>query len=555
MAADAPAAFFSYCRDDSDFALRLAEDLKAAGAAVWIDQLDIEPGMRWDRAVEDALNSCPRMLVILSPASVESDNVRDEISFALRKQKTIIPVLYLECDIPLRLERHQHIDFRTDHARGLKGLLKALGIAEPTPSTVYAHREQDRQAEKSGMTALRRRRESRIQIGDPIHFEYTIAQITTHAYRIPIRNTSQTETIKNVNVSLTDIKPQPPEYTWGSTMRLHWKDDNRPKDAPPTFKFTRTRDLQAGTPEEIDFVFASVGAAEIFVFHTVENIDQRIPRPAEKYRMTVEAKGDNVPSETATFDVWIQNGVLQCQAAKQERATRATRTYVAAQRRVTVPKVEDRAKPCQLRELRTLTGHAGSVMAAAVTLDGQRAVSASGAKTLKVWELVSGRELLTLAGHTAPVYGVAVTPDGKRAVSASEDATLKVWDLENGRSLCTLQGHSDYVYGVAVTPDGKRAVSTSRDNTLKVWELETGRVLRTLEGHTHSVLGVAVTPDGKRAVSASSDDTLKVWELVSGGELASFQVGTQLYCCAVSSDGKTILAGDRSGVIHCLRLE
>src|SRR5215471_4481436 len=86
----APAAFFSYCRDDSDFALRLAEDLKAAGAAVWMDQLDIEPGMRWDRAVEDALNHCPRILVILSPLSVKSDNVRDEISFALRKQKVVI---------------------------------------------------------------------------------------------------------------------------------------------------------------------------------------------------------------------------------------------------------------------------------------------------------------------------------------------------------------------------------------------------------------------------------------------------------------------------------
>ena len=55
MAADVPAAFFSYCREDSDFALRLAEDLKAAGANVWIDQLDIEPGMPWDREVEDAL--------------------------------------------------------------------------------------------------------------------------------------------------------------------------------------------------------------------------------------------------------------------------------------------------------------------------------------------------------------------------------------------------------------------------------------------------------------------------------------------------------------------
>ena len=52
-------------------------------------------------------------------------------------------------------------------------------------------------------------------------------------------------------------------------------------------------------------------------------------------------------------------------------------------------------------------------MAVAVTPDGQRAVSASGDKTLKVWELDSGRELRTLAGHTGSVSGVAVTPDGR----------------------------------------------------------------------------------------------------------------------------------------------
>jgi len=107
VAEGAPAAFFSYCRDDSEFALRLAEDLKAAGANVWLDQLDIEPGMPWDRAVESAVTNCPRMLAILSPTSVNSENVRDEISVALSKQKRVIPVLYRECDVPFRLARLQ----------------------------------------------------------------------------------------------------------------------------------------------------------------------------------------------------------------------------------------------------------------------------------------------------------------------------------------------------------------------------------------------------------------------------------------------------------------
>ena len=68
-------------------------------------------------------------------------------------------------------------------------------------------------------------------------------------------------------------------------------------------------------------------------------------------------------------------------------------------------------------------------------------------------------------------------------------------------------------------------------------------------------MGAAVTPDGQCAVSASGDKTLKVWDLANGRELAYVKVNSVLYCCAVCPDGKTILAGDEKGVIHCLRLE
>ena len=133
MPANDPAAFISYSRDDSEFALRLAEDLKAAGANVWLDQLDIEPGQEWDSAIESALIQSPRMLLILSPSSVKSGNVRNEISFALDERKIIIPVLYRDCTVPLQLRRVQHVDFRADYARGLKALLKSLGVQPSRP--------------------------------------------------------------------------------------------------------------------------------------------------------------------------------------------------------------------------------------------------------------------------------------------------------------------------------------------------------------------------------------------------------------------------------------
>lgn len=130
--------FFSYSREDSAFALRLTRDLKARGAAVWLDQLDIAPGERWDRAVESALANCSCMLLLLSPDSINSDNVMDEVSYALEARKKLIPVLHRECTIPFRLRRLQYVDFRSDYDIAVSALLRTLGVtgqpaAQPEP--------------------------------------------------------------------------------------------------------------------------------------------------------------------------------------------------------------------------------------------------------------------------------------------------------------------------------------------------------------------------------------------------------------------------------------
>ena len=128
--------FVSYARADSAFALRLAADLKAKGANVWLDQLDLQPGRQWDREIEQALTMCNEMLVILSPAAVESNNVMDEIGFALDEGKTVIPVLQEECRCPFRLRRIQYIDFKSDYEKGLAALLTALAGEKQITSAV-----------------------------------------------------------------------------------------------------------------------------------------------------------------------------------------------------------------------------------------------------------------------------------------------------------------------------------------------------------------------------------------------------------------------------------
>ena len=68
----------------------------------------------------------------------------------------------------------------------------------------------------------------------------------------------------------------------------------------------------------------------------------------------------------------------------------------------------------------------------------------------------------TLEGHSAPAVGCAFSPDGNRIVSASDDRTLKVWDSETGQTLATFFADGPMlccaVYGGMIAAGGGRGV-------------------------------------------------------------------------------------------------
>jgi hypothetical protein len=130
--------FISYSRKNKEFALQLAKELKAAGFCIWLDQLDIPTGVRWDDELEKALENCEIFMVILTPASIESENVKDEIGYAIDSQKHILPVLLENAKVPLRLRRFQYVDFTgKSHAEGVeaaKQLLMGFLGQKPIPT-------------------------------------------------------------------------------------------------------------------------------------------------------------------------------------------------------------------------------------------------------------------------------------------------------------------------------------------------------------------------------------------------------------------------------------
>jgi WD40 repeat protein len=201
------------------------------------------------------------------------------------------------------------------------------------------------------------------------------------------------------------------------------------------------------------------------------------------------------------------------------------------------------------RLLRTFEGHAGWVMSVALSPDGRSALSGSSDRTLKLWD-VAGRLLRTFEGHADEVASVAFSPNGRSALSGSSDRTLKLWDVATGRLLRTFEGHSAEVRSISLSPDGRSALSGSVDKMVKLWDVATGRPLRTFEGHADEVASVAFSPDGRSALSSSEWGTLKLWDAATGRLLRTFEGhADEVASVAFSPDGRSALSSSEWGTL------
>jgi WD40 repeat protein len=523
--------FFCYAREDEAFVVPLAQQLKQRGVAVWLDQWDISAEADWDKTIDQALHDCARLLMVLSPSSVNSGEVRGELREALDLGKPILPVLYKPCEIPRQLRVIQFVDFsgpRDNHEAALEKLLSAcrgeaeevkLVRATPPPAAGKATRA----ARLGSRTTLFKALAAALVIG--------LAVI------VWIVLSSKAEERRRINSAALSPNGL---YLAAATGQGLGVGNAR------IWEVNSGRQLHRFTTEQGPFWIVAWSPSGDKL--AIGDHEGKI-RTYETSTWTLSSELDG-PRSYIRFIVWSPDG--KALATGDDTGTLWVWDVVSG------------------KQLFRCSPHSQNIAVAAWSPDGGRLATGSWDHSVAIVDGRDGHLIARLQGHTSYVEALAWSPDGKLIASGSlESPYLIVWDA-SGRPR-SLEGHQSSVQRVAWSPDGSYLASASKDNSVQFWDGKTfnnvakfslhgsfnsgdslawskeGNRLAAGDEATVSILnpqgdvmqkflGYSKDPyntiemggwslDGKRLAAFRTSDGAKVWDTVTGSVIATFRVG------------------------------
>jgi WD40 repeat protein len=451
--------FISYSRKDEEFARQLATDLDRFGASIWLDVDDIPPGVNWSSAVQQGLDTCDTLLLIISPDSMDSGNVTDEWQYFRDEHKPIIPIIYrITPTIHFQLRRIQYVDFMMQDYEIALGQLRErmfgeeaqqggqqLRKAVPGVITLGSARHLDTRLELAG------HRDSVKDIA--LNPDGTLAATCSEDKTVRLWYTTGRKRIKAM---IGHEKPvNTVAFSASGLFLASGSDDKTIRLWHVQKRFCIT--ALVGHAGPVTGVVYS--PAESILASASEDGTVRLWNAKERQPLNVLGAHDGPASDVA----FSPDGRLVASAGLDHTVRLWDAANRAERRELAVIPASDGVR-------QVVFSPNGALVAAALEGNGMILVS------------VAKKEILASIFYadynTNCVRGLAFTPDGTLLAMASLDGAIRLWNVDQlaagkkGRALRSLRGHDGGITSLAFSMDGALMATASHDGTARLWAVK-----------------------------------------------------------------------------------
>jgi len=221
---------------------------------------------------------------------------------------------------------------------------------------------------------------------------------------------------------------------------------------------------------------------------------------------------------------------------------------------------------------------------------GQRLVSSGWDKTIRIWDMATGRQISALKTPGAAIWA-KYSPDGRCLLSCTQSAiyshyTLSLWnpmtlkkerDLEfrhhlpcgifvprlkaflvavydelwildpNTLEIREKKATPAHVCSLALSPDGSNISFGMGNGDCIIRDAKSFEPVISIKTHATVVSSVVFSPDGKRLATGGEDGEIRVWDVETGEVLwrGKKSGAGEIYSLCFTSDGRRILSGCR----------
>jgi WD40 repeat protein len=200
--------------------------------------------------------------------------------------------------------------------------------------------------------------------------------------------------------------------------------------------------------------------------------------------------------------------------------------------------------------------------------DSKRIASTGKGKSVRIWDVESGKLIGKFYAHQDDILRVDFHPDGRRLLTGSKDGSVKLWDSDLGIELLTLNPknvgnnspnkESGAIQDTSFSPDGNLIV-TAKNTTITLWDLQ-GNLLASAIAHDQELYGVKFHPNGKQLLTSGRDQAVKLWQITDQNRQIQLVrifkgISTDVLSLNFSADGERIALASQDSTIQILNSE